>query len=252
MALSRKSLRRERGIGCGHGDSGIQKASDADGRGFEPPHSEGSLVASQGSLGLCPVTVTVQETASCEAGLTVTGSRRRSQFLESKKRKLAGCSEMTRLSVQEAEQLYQQRHPGPNDEIMKIRLGALEKEIVGAKRHRWQLLKRAKARKRAAKHTWRLRATLGEETVLETISTSVWVLQDYRRRLTCFWDFADRFSLSLHVDRDYDNVAADWSDLEYLSGETPGAGRNFWPLWKSGHWPFGPQECYSSQGPGRS
>ncbi len=122
-------------------------------------------------------------------------------------------------ALEEDEQFYKEALPRPGHELVSVRLSNLGREVAGSKRLRTLLAKRSKARRRKQHGTWKLRASVGDETLLETISTSGQILLDYRRRLNLFWDFADRNGLKLAGDRSFDNAAADWSDLEFLSGE---------------------------------
>ena len=62
-------------------------------------------------------------------------------------------------------------------------LRRLAKGSAGAKRMRQILAKRDRARRRQQSHTWRLRATQGQMSLLEEISTGRTTSVDYRNRL---------------------------------------------------------------------
>ncbi len=101
--------------------------------------------------------------------------------------------------------------------MASVPLSNLGREVTGSK-WLWTLpAKRSKVRRR--KQHWRLRASVGDEMLPETMSTSGQILLDYRRRVNLFWDFADKSGLRLARDRSFDNAAAGRSDLECLSGE---------------------------------
>ena len=61
--------------------------------------------------------------------------------------------------------------------------------------------KRARAAKRLAKHTWRMRAPRGLLTTLETITTGAQTSQDYQVRVTSFLAFVGRWSLPIDLER---------------------------------------------------
>ncbi len=114
--------------------------------------------------------------------------------------------------------------PRPGETSNKLRLSALAMAAVGEKRLREAKAKRARARRRQQRHTWSLRATKGLTTVLEELAMSSTISGDYQKRLNSFWDFVDMFLLPVKSDRDIDCAAADWADLEFLSGEGYEAG----------------------------
>ena len=81
--------------------------------------------------------------------------------------------------------------------------------------------KQKKAAARRSKHTARLRATVGESTIIETLGLGSQITTDYRSHLGSFWDFADRWGLQLKVAKHYDLALCDWADFEFLDGEGP-------------------------------
>ncbi len=109
--------------------------------------------------------------------------------------------------------------PAPGTADLRARLRRAAQQATGSKRARQALAKRAKARLRQQRHTWRLRATAGEGSILESLSVSSTTSADYPRRLSFFWAFLERFGLPCTTDRQLDNAATDWADLEFLSGE---------------------------------
>ena len=122
-------------------------------------------------------------------------------------------------------QIIKKGEPDPSDLIMpgkaelERRLRELAKSCVGQKRYRQLMAKRERARRRQRSHQWRIRASVGLPTVLEQLSVSPTIFEDYQKRLRCFWDFALRFGLSVEGNQNLDNTAADWADLEFLAGE---------------------------------
>ncbi len=122
-------------------------------------------------------------------------------------------------------QIIKKGEPDPSDLIMpgkaelERRLQELAKPCVGQKRYRQLMAKRERARRRQRSHQWRIRASVGLPTVLEQLSVSPTIFEDYQKRPRCFWDFALRFGLSVEGNQNLDNTAADWADLEFLAGE---------------------------------
>ncbi len=64
--------------------------------------------------------------------------------------------------------------------------------------------------------------------MLEEISTGRTTSADYQNRLMRFWDFVDKYHLACSSDKELDNAATDWCDLEYLSGEQPESGEKLY------------------------
>ena len=81
--------------------------------------------------------------------------------------------------------------------------------------------KNKKAAARRKLHTARLRACMGQPTILETIGLGDAITKDYQTHLVSFWDFCDRWRLPTTLDRQYDVAMCDWADFEFLDGEGP-------------------------------
>ena len=107
----------------------------------------------------------------------------------------------------------------PGLDAMRQRLRTLGRRAPGEKRFRDQLAKRARARRRQMKHSWRLRATRGENSVLEELSAQKKTHSAAQRRLDDFWAFVDRYRLDVQGDKGLDDASTDYADLEFLSGE---------------------------------
>ncbi len=168
--------------------------------------------------------VHVAGTGSTQRMLTPTVVMHQSNQLRKATAATTASSSTVLSAMEDEEMLWKVPLPGTGTATARLRLGQLGREAVGAKKMRQALAKRARARKRQQKNTWKLRACVGEATVLEMGSISASTSRDYRRRLTSFWDFADRIGRPVNADKEIDTVAADWSDLEFLSGENPEAG----------------------------
>ncbi len=101
-------------------------------------------------------------------------------------------------ALEEDEQFYKEALPRPGHELVSVRLSNLGREVAGSKRLRTLLAKRSKARRRKQHGTWKLRASVGDETLLETISTSGQILLDYRSGL---WSTETRAACSYRGSR---------------------------------------------------
>ena len=168
--------------------------------------------------------VHVAGTGSTQRMLTPTVVMHQSKQLRKATAATTASSSTVLSAMEDEEMLWKVPLPATGTATARLRLGQLGREAVGAKKMRQALAKRARARKRQQKNTWKLRACVGEATVLEMGSISASTSRDYRRRLTSFWDFADRIGRPVNTDKEIDTVAADWSDLEFLSGENSEAG----------------------------
>ena len=111
---------------------------------------------------------------------------------------------------------------------LQMRLKQLARASAGKKRLRAAMAKREKARRRQQRHTWRLRATCGDNSVLEELAMGSTTSGDFRRRLLNFWGFLDRHELPHGTDRQLDLAATEWADAELLSGEASRQGKNYW------------------------
>ena len=100
----------------------------------------------------------------------------------------------------------------------------LAKRVLGEKKLRAVEAKQKKAAKRRHLHTARLRASVGERSILETIDIGSDSQEDYAKRLLSFWGFAARWKISLSQPTQYDAAAVDWADFQYLDGEGPDHG----------------------------
>lgn len=98
------------------------------------------------------------------------------------------------------------------------------RECAGAKRLKIAMDKKRRARERQKLHTWHARALMGGETVLETLATSGTTSGVYLGLLRSFWDLAGSLGVVLKSDREFDNLASDWCDREFLNGEASGNG----------------------------
>ena len=107
--------------------------------------------------------------------------------------------------------------PRLGHELVSVWLSNLGRRVAGLERLR--ALPAMRSKESPGKQHWRLRASVGDERLPEAMSTSGQTLLDFRRRLSLFWDFADRSGLNLARDRSFGNAAAGWSDLECLSGD---------------------------------
>ena len=101
---------------------------------------------------------------------------------------------------------------------------ARQRARASNKRLKQALTKARRAAKRRRLHTARLRASFGEQTILEKIGIGDAITLDYHRHLLCFWEFVDRHHLSLDNQRARDCALCDWADYEYLDGETSSRG----------------------------
>ncbi len=79
--------------------------------------------------------------------------------------------------------------------------------------------KRQRARKRQLKYQTHLRASVGEQGVLATLSMGG-SEPDYRRRLDMLWAFMARFRLERKPIAALDAAMSDYADFAYLAGET--------------------------------
>ncbi len=194
---------------------------------YKPTQTVGQPAAA--SFGLSREISSLQEAKRQRAATSKTLSvveelRQQGKAFTYNKAKAEGASDLNRLCMAEEEAVFVEPLPGPNSGIVRMKLSNLGKEVTGSKKARQLLLKRKRALRRQSRNTWKLRATTGGTTVLETLSASTGTLLDYERRLNSFWAFADLFKLPLERDREFDLCAADWSDLEFLSGEGPEVG----------------------------
>ena len=100
----------------------------------------------------------------------------------------------------------------------------LAQRVLGEKKLRAVEAKQKKAAKRRHLHTARLRASVGERSILETVDIGSDSQEDYAKRLLSFWGFAARWKISLSQPTQYDAAAVDWADFRYLDGEGPDHG----------------------------
>ncbi len=92
------------------------------------------------------------------------------------------------------------------------------------KTRRLALTKREGARRRLAQHLWKLRASVGDMSILVGPATQPATSADFRRRLGCFWGSVPQYMLDVKTDKGPDNADTDNADLEFLYGEQPEAG----------------------------
>ncbi len=130
--------------------------------------------------------------------------------------------------------VYVTEIPSSSIGLVKMRLGQLGRTVTGAKKARQLLTKRARARRRQSQHTFRLRASLGQNTILENLSAAPTTLADYRKRVGSFLAFLDLHRLPHATDRHFDLATSDWADLGFLSGEGYEAGEKL--LAAMGRW----------------
>ena len=107
----------------------------------------------------------------------------------------------------------------PGDRMAAARSKQLSMEFVRKRNEARRATKARHATRRQKGHAPRLRAALGKESVLESLAVSHPVREDYARRLKLFWAFAQHWGLRLITDREFDNVACDWADFQFLDGE---------------------------------
>lgn len=79
--------------------------------------------------------------------------------------------------------------------------------------------KRQKAIQRQRKYSQKMRASLGEKSLLEAASIKMGQRQDYARRLEKFYSFVIRFQLAINTVDQLDVALCEFADHEYLNGE---------------------------------
>lgn len=79
--------------------------------------------------------------------------------------------------------------------------------------------KREKAIQRQRKYAQRMRASLGEKSLLEAASIKMGQRQDYARRLERFYSFVIRFHLDITTVPQLDIALCEFADHENLNGE---------------------------------
>lgn len=85
--------------------------------------------------------------------------------------------------------------------------------------------RREKAKKRQAQFRKRLRATMGEMSILEMKSVKEPQRKDYLRRLDEFYDWVSHLELPLKTEEQLDAALCDYADIMYLNGESNSSGQ---------------------------
>ena len=84
---------------------------------------------------------------------------------------------------------------------------------------------REKARRRQRVFAQKLRATLGERSILEMNSVKEPTRKDYLQRLEKFYDFVRFHQLDVKRERQLDAALCDYADHQYLNGESSTSGQ---------------------------
>ena len=85
-------------------------------------------------------------------------------------------------------------------------------------------LKRERARRRQKKYGQRLRASLGERTILESHSVREETHKNYVQKLEKFYEFVLFYQLSIRTQAELDAALCDYADHLYLCGENCSSG----------------------------
>ena len=85
--------------------------------------------------------------------------------------------------------------------------------------------KRERARARQKKFTSRLRATVGELSILEVSSVKTSTRQDYLNKLRGFYEFTAFHQLETRDEAQLDKALCDYADVQYLNGEDSNFGQ---------------------------
>ncbi|CAE7820938.1 unnamed protein product [Symbiodinium necroappetens] len=111
------------------------------------------------------------------------------------------------------------RSPSVKAEWRPTRDAGLKKLL---KSHRTQ---RERARRRQRVYAQKLRATLGERSILELNSVKEPTRRDYLQRLEKFYDFVRFHQLDIKRERELDAALCDYADSLYLDGESSTSGQ---------------------------
>ena len=124
-----------------------------------------------------------------------------------------------RIEEEEIRQGLGRSQRRPVDRSAAARARQLSREFVQKRNEARRRAKTGRAARRQKVASPRIRASLGEESVLESLAVSPPVKVDYATRLKQFWGFAQHWGLPLQKDKQFDDVACDWADFQFLDGE---------------------------------
>ena len=98
------------------------------------------------------------------------------------------------------------------------------------------LAKAARGRRRRALHCQTLRASLGQQSVLEELGIQTGTSQVYQLHLKSFWGFVARWGLDTRESSRQDAALVDWADWEFLDGEDASRGEKLLAALENGRW----------------